>query len=106
MLSDLLRVVFQKPVFIEAGFHIDEDIANEDYDGGSIQIFKQSFIIIEWMVLFINQKVPNARIMGIWMKYRYIRIIFTNYQPIINLDCGENTIEQANDLFCCACLSG
>lgn len=47
MLSDLLRVVFQKPVFIEAGFHIDEDIANEDYDGGSIQIFKQSFIIIE-----------------------------------------------------------
>lgn len=86
MLSDLLRVIFQKSIFIEAGFHIDEDIANENYDGGSIEIFEQSFIVIELMVLFINQKVPNARIMGIWMKYRYIRMIFSNYQPIINLD--------------------
>ena len=68
MLSNFERALLQKAVLVEAGLEIDEDIADEDNDGGSVEKFEHFFIVIERMVLFVDQSVPKARMMGIWMK--------------------------------------
>ena len=47
MLPNFEMVLLQKAFLVEAGLEIDEDIADEDNDGGSVEKFEHYFIVIE-----------------------------------------------------------
>jgi hypothetical protein len=90
VLPNLSWIFAKDSVLIEACIEVDNNSQNEYNYNWEVKYLKELLILCS-MIILINNKLPKATVIGISMKYMYMRKIFNTSQQMINLDWGENT---------------
>ncbi len=85
VLPNLSWIFAKDSVLIEACIEVDNNSQNEYNYNWEVKYLKELLILCS-MIILINNKLPKATVIGISMKYMYMRKIFNTSQQMINLD--------------------